>query len=241
MDLAQSIPSLLVANCVAVLASMVQTSTGMGFAMIAAPLLALISFEYVPGPMLLTNLFLSLLMLGDGRANVVQREVAFLLPTILIGTVIGAAIVMLVPTETLGILFALLILLAVAITVFSKALALTARNLAICGVAVGIMGTATGIPGAPLVVLYQNERIEKTRPTMALVFTFSYVSSLIALSFAGAFSVSLAVLGLLMLPGLILGYAIGKRVRGYMTRAMGRFLMLSIASTGAVMLLLKSL
>ena len=103
------------------------------------------------------------------------------------------------------------------------------------------MGTATGIPGAPLVVLYQNERIEKTRPTMALVFTFSYISSLIALSFADAFSVSLAVLGLLMLPGLILGYAIGKRVRGYMTRAMGRFLMLSIASTGAVMLLLKSL
>ena len=147
---------------------------------------------------------------------------------------------MLVPTDTLGVLFALLILVAVAVTVFAKALALTSRNLAICGVAVGIMGTATGIPGAPLVVLYQNERIEKTRPAMALVFTFSYIPSLVVLSFAGVFSVNLAFLGLLMLPGLILGYAIGIRLRGYMTKAIGRVLMLSIASTGAVLLLLKS-
>ncbi len=241
MEFTQPISSLLLANGVVILAALVQTSTGMGFGMIAAPLLALVSLEYVPGPMLFINLFLSLLMLGDGRANVVQREVAFLLPTILIGTAIGAAIVMLVPTDTLGVLFALLILVAVAVTVFAKALALTSRNLAVCGVAVGVMGTATGIPGAPLVVLYQNERIEKTRPTMALVFTFSYISSLVALSFAGAFSAQLAFLGLMLLPGLIIGYAAGKRVRGYMTKATGRFLMLSISSTGALLLLLKSI
>jgi uncharacterized membrane protein YfcA len=190
--------------------------------------------------MIFINLFLSLLMLGDGRVNVVRKEAAFLLPTILVGTVLGAAIVILVPAETLGVLFAVLILVAVAITVFARALALTSRNLVICGVAVGVMGTATGIPGAPLVVLYRNECMEKTRPTMALVFTFSYISSLFALSFAGAFSVSLALLGLLLLPGLILGCVIGKRVRGYMTKAMGRFLMLSIASLGAVLLLIKS-
>ncbi len=240
MELTQPISSLVIANCVVVLGSLVQTSTGMGFAMIAAPLLTLISLDFVPGPMLFINLFLSLLMLGDGRANVVQKEVALLLPTILVGTVVGAAVVMLVPTETLGILFALLILVAVGITMFARALALTSRNLAICGVAVGVMGTATGIPGAPLVVLYQNERIEKTRPTMALVFTFSYVSSLVALSFAGAFTVNHALLGLLILPGLILGYVVGKRVRGFMTKAVGRFVMLSIASIGAVLLLIKS-
>ncbi len=75
---------------------------------------------------------------------------------------------------------------------------------------------------------------------MALVFTFSYISSLFALSVAGVLSVNLALLGLLVLPGLILGYVIGKRVRGYMTKATGRFLMLSIASVGAVLLLIKS-
>lgn len=184
MEFTQSLPPLLIANGVAVLAAVVQTSTGMGFGMIAAPMLALISLEYVPGPMLFINLFLSLIMLGDGRANIIQKEVAVLLPTIMIGTAIGAAVIMLVRPETLGILFSLLILVTVLITVLAKALALTTRNLATCGVAVGIMGTATGIPGGPLVVLYQSERIEKTRPTMALVFTFSYIASLVALSVA---------------------------------------------------------
>ncbi len=241
MELIQPLSTILIANSVVVLSALVQTSTGMGFGMIAAPLLALVSLEFVPGPMLFVNLFLSLIMLGDGRANVVRHEITFLLPTILLGTIMGAAIVMLVPTDILGVLFALLIIIAVAVTVFAKALAITSRNLVICGVAVGIMGTATGIPGAPLVVLYQNEPIEKTRPTMALVFTFSYISSLVALSFAGVFSTSLALLGLMLLPGLIIGYVIGKQVRGYMTKAMGRFLMLSISSTGAVLLLLKSI
>ena len=47
----------------------------MGFGMIADPLLALISLDCVPGPMLFVNLFLSLLMLGDGRSFVVRKEV----------------------------------------------------------------------------------------------------------------------------------------------------------------------
>ncbi|SMY10082.1 sulfite exporter TauE/SafE family protein [Flavimaricola marinus] len=147
MELTQSLPSLLVANGFVVFASLVQTSTGMGFGMIAAPLLALISLDCVPGPMLFVNLFLSLLMLGDGRSFVVRKEVTLLLPTIFVGTLIGAAIIMLLPGDILGIVFALKILVAVAITVFAKALAMTSGNLAICGVAVGVMGTATGIPG----------------------------------------------------------------------------------------------
>ncbi|WP_341864199.1 sulfite exporter TauE/SafE family protein [Gymnodinialimonas sp. 57CJ19] len=241
MDLTQSIPSLVIANCVVVLAAVVQTSTGMGFGMIAAPMLALVSFEYVPGPMLFINLFLSLLMLGDGRAHVVRAEVKVLLPMILAGTMLGAAILLLVPADTLGILFSVLVLVTVAITIFARALALTPRNLGICGAAAGLMGTTTGIPGAPLVVLYQHEPLSKTRPTMAVVFTFSYVVSLIALAVAGMFSVGLALLGLLLLPGLAVGFWIGKRVRGYLSARIGRILMLSIASAGAVLLLMRSI
>ena len=107
MELTQSLPSLLVANGFVVFASLVQTSTGMGFGMIAAPLLALISLDCVPGPMLFVNLFLSLLMLGDGRSFVVRKEVTLLLPTIFVGTLIGAAIIMLLPGDILGIVFAL--------------------------------------------------------------------------------------------------------------------------------------
>ncbi len=213
----------------------------MGFALIAAPLLALISIEFVPGPMLFVNLFLSLFMLGDGRSHVVRREITILFPTILIGTLMGVVILSIVPNDTLGVLFSCLILLAVAITAVAKAHPLTTRNLSICGVAVGAMGSTSGIPGAPLVVMYQNEPLEKTRPTMALIFTFSYITSLIALTYGGAFNTQLAMDGLFLLPGLLLGFGIGKWARQYMTKSMGRTLMLSIASVGAVLLLAKSI
>lgn len=240
MELSHSLVSFLIANCAVVLATAVQTSTGMGFAMIAAPLLALISIDFVPGPMLFANLFLALFMLGDGRAHVVRREIVTLFPAILIGTLVGAAILSRVPSDSLAVLFACLILLAVGISLVAKAQQLTRRNLSLCGIAVGMMGSTSGIPGAPLVILYQNEPLEKTRPTMALIFTFSYTTSLIALTFAGAFNTKLAVDGLLLLPGLVLGFGIGKWARRFMTNAIGRILMLSIASTGAILLLAKS-
>lgn len=241
MELSHSLPVFLVANGAVVIAAIVQTSTGMGFAMVAAPLLALVSLEFVPGPMLFVNLFLSLFMLGDGRAHVVRREIAVLCPSILIGTLIGVAILSRVPSNTLGALFACLILVAVAITLIAKAQPLTTRNLSLCGLAVGTMGSTSGIPGAPLVVLYQNEPIEKTRPTMALIFTFSYITSLIALTYAGAFNVNLAIDGLMLLPGLLLGFGMGKWARQYMTQSIGRLLMLSIASAGAALLLAKTI
>lgn len=241
MELSHSLLSFLLANCAVLLASIVQTSTGMGFAMIAAPLLALISLEFVPGPMLFVNLFLSVFMLGDGRSHIVRREIVTLFPAILIGTLLGVAILSRVPGDALGAVFAGVILIAVVMTLVAKTLPLTFRNLTLCGVAVGAMGSTSGIPGAPLVVLYQNEEIEKTRPTMALVFTFSYITSLIALTYGGAFNTRLALDGLALLPGLLLGFGIGKWARRYMTRALGRALMLSIASIGAVLLLVKSL
>ncbi len=240
MELSHSLLPYMIANCAVVVASLVQTSTGMGFAMIAAPLLALVSLEFVPGPMLFVNLFLSLFMLGDGHSYVVRREVVTLFPTILIGTLVGAAILTRIPSDSLAILFAILILLAVAISLFAKAQPLTTRNLSICGMAVGAMGSTSGIPGAPLVIMYQNEQLEKTRPTMALVFTFSYITSLVALTYAGAFNFKLAMDGLMLLPGLLIGFGIGKYTRRYVTRAMGRILMLSIASIGAILLLIKS-
>lgn len=240
MELSHTFTPYLLANCAVVVASLVQTSTGMGFAMIAAPLLALVCLEFVPGPMLFVNLFLSLFMLGDGRSQVVKREIVTLCPTILIGTLIGAAILIRLPGESLAILFASLVLVAVAISLFAKAQPLTTRNLSMCGVAVGVMGSTSGIPGAPLVIMYQNEPLEKTRPTMALVFTFSYITSLVALSYAGAFNFRLAMDGLMLLPGLLIGFGVGRWARRYMTQAMGRMLMLSIASIGAILLLIKS-
>ena len=230
-----------VANCAILLGSLVQTTAGMGFAMVSVPLLALISLDFVPGPTIFVNLFLTVLMLKDGRATIVRQEMLCLLPAILTGTVLGAVVLAHVPLATLGVLFALLVLLAVVVTFIVKVQCLTPSGLIIGGVAAGLMGTTSGIHGPPLAVIYQHEPIQKIRATLALVFLIAYTLSLLALALSGEFNVALAITGLLLLPGLLLGFQLGKRVRQRVSPARARMITLSIASVSAVILLVKSL
>lgn len=239
MELNHSILSFVFANAVVLAASIVHASSGMGFAMIAAPLLALISLEFVPGPMLFINLFLSTLMLRDGISMIDKREITILLPSILIGTVIAATLLVGIPPRVFGILFSVLILLAVAISLLVKIPKLSRLALGIGGVIGGLMGTTSGISGPPLAVLYQRENINKTRATLALVFSFSYISSLVALTHNDLFSLRLAFDGLILLPGLITGYLLARHVRGKLTQFFVRTLMLSLASVSALILLVK--
>ena len=213
----------------------------MGFAMVSVPLLALISLDFVPGPTIFVNLFLTVLMLSDGRATIVRQEMLMLLPAILLGTVLGAVVLAHVPLATLGVLFALLVLLAVVVTFLVKVQCLTRSGLILGGVAAGLMGTTSGIHGPPLAVIYQHEPIQKIRATLALVFLIAYILSLLALALSGEFNIAQAVTGLLLLPGLLLGFQLGKRVRHHVSQARARIVTLSIASVSAAILLFKSL
>lgn len=241
MDIDHSITELLIANGAILLGSTVQTTTGMGFAMVSVPLLALISLDLVPGPTIFVNLFLTFLMLNDGKSTIVRREMTILLPSILVGTILGALVLSLIPTSTLGILFAFLVLLAVALTFFVDSRGLSQTGLIIGGLASGLMGTASGIHGPPLAVLYQHENIQKIRATMALVFLVAYTLSLIALGVSGEFDVEDAVVGLFLLPGLLAGFLLGKQLRQFLSQSLGRLIMLCIASASAMFLLVKSI
>lgn len=241
MEISHSITTIIIANGAILLGSAVQTTAGMGFAMVAVPLLALISLDFVPGPTIFVNLFLTVLMLSDGKATIVRQEMTLLLPAIVAGTVLGTAVLTYVPVQTLGALFALLVLLAVGVTLFVKVQCLSPSGLIIGGVAAGLMGTTSGIHGPPLAVIYQHEPIQKIRATLALVFLIAYSLSLFALAFAGKFNVAMAVTGLLLLPGLLLGFQLGKRVRQHVSQARARMITLAIAVASAVILLLKSM
>ncbi len=209
--------------------------------MVAAPLLALISLELVPGPMLLINFVLSLLMLSSDRSLIDRDELSVLLPMVGAGTILAAIILASLPATLFGILFALIILAAVIVSVFSKPITLSSKTLATGGVLAGLMGTISGVSGPPMAVLYQHEELQKTRSTLAVVFSFSYMASLIALSFAGKFNIDLALEGLKLFPGLLLGYLVATKHRALVSQSVGRRLTLSIAAISSIILLLDSL
>ena len=161
---------LVLLNLAIALSGVVQASAGLGFAMVANPLLALINIAYLPGPMLFANLFLSSAILWREGPSLDRREMPPLLLGLLIGTVIGVFVLTLIAAERLGLVFGIIILASVVLSIVSPALPLTRRNILFGATAGGVTGIVAAMHGPPLVMLYQREEAAKIRATFATVF-----------------------------------------------------------------------
>ena len=235
------LPELLWVNAITLLAAFVQTSSGVGFAMVSVPLLALVDLAYLPAPMLMVSLLLSTMMSAGSRAHTVPAELRMLLPWTLGGVVVGALALRALPMERLGLVFGVLVLAGLAASILAPRVPMRAATLAPAGFASGLMGTVAGLHGPPLAALYGKADPDKARATIALVFTLGYAASLIALFLAGLLDARRAVLGLALAPGTVAGFLAARALRHWIAPPLARGAMLAIASTSAVLLVARSL
>ncbi len=231
----------LLANIAVLFAAGLQTSVGFGYAMMAVPLLALIDLQLVPGPAIFAGTILTAFLALDDRAAVDRAEVVSLLPALAVGTVIGALFLRNLPGDTHGIVFAVLILAAIAVTAAGFRVAFSRWSLATAGFFAGFIGTTSGVYGAPLAVLYQREVLAKTRATVGMILTVAGVLSLIALTLAGQFDGAGVVLGAAMIPGAAVGFIVARRFQSFVPQHGARVVMLLIATSSALLLLVRSL
>jgi len=109
---------ILAANGVLALGSVLQAATGLGAGLVVVPLLALISLEFVPGPVILAALALAWLMAWQGRTVISYTGMPLLLGGLLFGMILGTSVLSQVSLDRLGVLFGVLILLAISVSVF---------------------------------------------------------------------------------------------------------------------------
>ncbi|HEX2098255.1 MAG TPA: hypothetical protein VHF46_04280 [Rubrobacteraceae bacterium] len=88
-----------------------------------------------------------------------------LLSGLLVGTLGVVALLLLVPTGYLSVLFGSLVLVAVLASSFSPKVALHNRMWVVGGVASVIMGTVAGIGGPPLALIYQTKLLRAADPS----------------------------------------------------------------------------
>ena len=133
-----------------------QTALGLGFALLAAPVLVLLDPAFVPGPMLLAGVVLAALT-AYGERDAIDRT---LLMTCLIGlaagTVIGALTLWAVAGMDLRRLFGIMILLAVGVSLMGKTVAAKGSSLLAAAGISGIMGTMAGLHGPAISLAFQN-------------------------------------------------------------------------------------
>lgn len=229
------------AGVVIALGSTIQASTGFGAGLIVVPLLALIHLEFVPGPVIFASLGLSSLMTIVGRNAINRQHLHMVSFGLIIGMLIGAVSLSQLASDHLGVIFGVLILLAVSLTAVGMKLQFTRPNSLIAGAVSGFMGMTAAIGAPVLALLYQYEEGKALRATLAFLFFFSSVGMLLLLHVLGKFQWHEVRLGLGLLPGILVGYGLAARVAPHIDGGYSRATVLIISTVSALALIVKSL
>jgi hypothetical protein len=201
--------ALLVASAVG---GMIQGSIGFGFALVVVPTLTIVQPEAVPPTVLLMALPLTAAMAWRERGHIDRRGFGFILFGRLVGTAAGVAIVLTVPLETLPVVIGTMIVLAVLLSAAGIEPSPTPAVAFGAGMVSSVMGTTSAIGGPILAVVYQRRPGPELRSTLAISFFFGVSISLAALALAGEVQRWHPVLALELIPALLLGLWLSRRV-----------------------------
>jgi uncharacterized membrane protein YfcA len=234
-------PTILFAAAVVAFAALIQASVGFGYALLSAPLLALIAPELVPGPVMFSSMIVSLAAGVREHGDIDRRGVAVALVGRLPGTVVGAAALAWLSPDTMGIVFGAVVLVGVALSVSGLRLALSTRTLLTTGFASGVMGTMTSIGGPPIALVYQHAAGPQLRSTLNTYFALGSAMSIPALALAGHFGREQLVDGMLLLPPTLVGFALSGLTRSWLDAGRTRAAVLGVATASALAVVVKEL
>jgi uncharacterized membrane protein YfcA len=206
--------ALLVALFSALLAGAVSGLTGFGLALISVPLLL---FVYEPRTVIVITAVLSVIInlavVWDSWRDADQRIVVALLPSALVGVIVGTEVLRTVDPDYIR--------LGVGIVVVFSALLLlrdvrlpgagTRWGTVVAGSTSGALSTSTGLAGPPIVLLLASRGFPKRafRGSSALYFLAMSLVGLAVLYIRGIFGADHVPLALALIPAAFLGKAIG--------------------------------
>jgi uncharacterized membrane protein YfcA len=235
------IPVWLALACVALVlvGAAVQGALGIGMGMIASPLLTIADHDFVPGAIVISVLPLSVAVIAQEYHRVDRRGAGLALLGRAPGVVLGAFATTWAGPRLLALLVSGSVLVAVVASLLGLRFRPTNRALVIAGVTSGFTGTATGVGGPPMAITYQHADPLTARATLALFFGVGAVMSLVGLMATGAVGVRQWQLALLLLPGVLIGFAGSNWLTRHLHGRRARSFVLTLCAASAIALLVE--
>jgi len=228
------------ATAAVILGSVVQVASGVGGGFIIVPLLAWIDLRLVPGPVIFASLSLSMIMAIRERHAIDWRHLRSTMLGILPGAALGTWILTAVSPERLGIVFGIVVLLAIVLTAVGPRLTLTRATAIFAGIVAGAMGASSGIGAAPLAIVFQNQPGPQLRSTLAAIYVAAAVLMLAILFGFGRFGLPEVQSGLLLVPGFLIGFWLAQRFATRLGQLGSRGPVLAVSAAAAVLLIVRS-
>jgi hypothetical protein len=220
-----------------VAAAFVQGATGVGFALIVAPVMGFLSPHLLPVSLLLLMLPLNAYFAWRERTAVDRVGATWITGGRFVGT-FGGALVLAAAAGYLNVFVGAATILAALLSLLLPAFNPNRRTYLITGVVTGITETATGIGGPPLALVYQHQPPATFRSTIALCFLVGELMSIVLLCIAGQAVRSQFEDALAFVPALLLGAALSRFAhRRVNARALRVFVLCFAAASGCVLLL----
>lgn len=218
----------------------VQGSIGFGWAMLAAPFIVLIEPDFVPGPVILAGILLVILLTYRERRAIDTSGVKWMSLGSVPGIAGASVVLMIISSTAFTIMFSMLVLLAVALSATGLSVALSNRNIFISGLLSGFMGTMSSIGGPPVALLYQHARGDQLRGTLSAFFLICASMALIALGVVGWLGSDELKLALVLIPGLIIGFAASKFTTRVLDQHSLRPAVLALSAMAAIAVLVRT-
>ncbi|WP_245641742.1 sulfite exporter TauE/SafE family protein [Nonomuraea candida] len=220
--------------------AVVQGAVGFGLGLVAAPLLTMLAPDLMPGAIQVVNLTLPLFTLAREWRRVDWPGLGFAVLGRLPGSAIGAVVVVYFSIYARGILVAVMVLIAVALTARALSVPRNGYTITSAGFVSGITGTATGIGGPPIALVYQNAKGPQIRATLAMFFFLSAAQSLVILRVVGELPARALLTGAALIVPMVLGFLVSGPLRRYLDGGKVRVAVLCVAAASAVALILQN-
>ena len=135
----------------------------------------------------------------------------------------------------------MLVLAGVIISLAGWHIPLTLRNLFLTAIGSGFVSTVSAVGGPPMALVYQHEDGPQIRGTLSAIFTIGTLISLAGLWWAGRFGRDELMLGVLLMPGVLVGFALSRYTAAWLDRAHTRPAVLAVSALSAVVIGVRAL
>lgn len=236
-----SAEQLVLASLAVLAASFVQGASGMGFALMVAPVLTLLAPDLLPVCVLILMLPLNAYVAWRERHALDKRGAAWISAGRLVGTFGGLAVLALLSAQALAIFVGASTIAAAVVTWFIPAFAPGVMAFIVAGLITGVTETSTGIGGPPMALTLQHRPPAEMRATMALCFLVGEVISLVFLLFMGKVQMLHLTAAVQLLPALAVGAVASRFVHTRINAKLMRYFVQAFAIVSGLVLLVKAL
>lgn len=221
-------------------AALVQGAIGVGFALIVAPIAAIVRPDLLPVSIIILMVPLNAYVAWRERAHFDLPSASWITLGRFAGTFAGLWILIVVARPTLNIIVGVTTILAAAATKLAPKFAPNRTAYVSAGIITGITETATGIGGPPFALVYQHHPAPMLRATIALCFLIGEFFSLAFLAVEGRVGLDQLDGALVLVPPLALGLFVSGSLHNKLSPARLRDALLLFAAVSGLVLIVQS-